>query len=246
MTHEPAPADSGPNSRLNEISTRWAILKDPVQFLLRYGPAIRKYLQALLKNPDDVEEISQDILLRVVQEGFGRASPDKGRFRDYLKTAVRNAALNHLRRKHAVQPGDAMLQQVPDRDEPCSETDQAWLADWQRCVLGKAWRALDTHERKSAGNLFHTVLRLSVDHPEEDSVQQAERTSQIVGRTVRPEAFRKQLSRARRMFAEVLADEVSDTLENPTRERVEEELIDLGLMPFVRDYLPADWRPSGS
>src|SRR5437870_1584516 len=102
MADSPPP---GADSRLDQISTRWSILKDPAQFLLRYGPAIHKYLFALLQNEDDVAEISQEILTRVADSAFDRAVPDRGRFRDYLKVAVRNAALTQLRRKNRVRRG---------------------------------------------------------------------------------------------------------------------------------------------
>src|SRR5947208_16957069 len=97
---EPPPAaPSGPHSRLDQISTRWAVVNDPLQFMLRYGPAIQRYLSALIKNPHDVEEVLQDFLLRGLQRGFVRTESLRGRFRDYLKTAVRNAALTHYRRR---------------------------------------------------------------------------------------------------------------------------------------------------
>jgi RNA polymerase sigma factor (sigma-70 family) len=219
---KPSPADSVPQSALDQISTRWVHLQDPRQFLLRYGPAIQKYLQALLKNADDVEEVKQDILVRVVQDSFSRANPDRGRFRDYLKIAVRNTALSHLRRRRAVQVGDAALGQVPDPDASQPAAEQQWLAEWQRCALNKAWRALENHQRTSPGNLFHTVLKVAVEHPEEDSRELAERTAALIGRQLRADAFRKQLSRARRMFAQLLVEEVAQTLEEPKPALVEE------------------------
>lgn len=236
------PPPLGHRPGLEQISTRWSVLKDPVQFLMRYGPAIRNYLGAILKNPHDADEVAQDILVRVVQDGFHRASPDRGRFRDYLKTSVRNAALSHLRRRQTVQPGAETMAQLADDDAP----EAAWLADWQRCILNKAWRALDGHQRCTPGNLYHTVLRLAVDYPDDDSKTLAERVATAVGRPMRPEAFRKQLSRARRLFAQLLLDEVMTTLDNPSPEEIEEELIELGLMSYLRDFLPDDWRERGA
>lgn len=242
---EQTPGESAPKSSLDQITTRWASLKDPVQFLLRYGSAIRKYLLALLKNPHDADEVSQDILARFLQEGFARASPDRGRFRDYLKVSVRNAALSQLRKKHAIALPDAALQQLADPEEGQEAVERAWLAEWQRCILDKAWRGLDQHERRSPGNLFNTVLRISTDHADEDSKRLAERTAKQIGRPLTPEAFRKQLSRARHLFAQLLVDEVAVTLQDPTPEQVEEEMIEVGLLDFVRDFLPPDWRTQG-
>ena len=65
------------------------------------------------------------------------------------------------------------------------------------------------------------------------------------GRPRRAKAFRKQVSRARRLFAKLIVAETSRTLGDPTPLKVEEELIDIGVMKYVRPYLPADWRASG-
>ena len=65
----------------------------------------------------------------------------------------------------------------------------------------------------------------------------AARLSEQIGRTVRADAFRQQLRRARKHFAKLIVAEVQQTLQNPTAEAVEQELFDLDLMPFVREFL---------
>jgi RNA polymerase sigma-70 factor (ECF subfamily) len=89
------------------------------------------------------------------------------------------------------------------------------------------------------------VLRGLVDYPDEDSRQLAARVSRQCGRTIQPAAFRKQASRARRLFAEILVTETARTLDDPTPINVEAELIDLDVMKYVRQFLPPDWRTSG-
>src|SRR5262245_27390195 len=101
IMHEPYQAEPTPESVLDRIGTCWQRVHDPAYFAASYGPAIRRYLEALLKNTHDAEEVAQDFLLRVHEQGLGRASPERGRFRDYLKKAVRNAALSFLRKKQA-------------------------------------------------------------------------------------------------------------------------------------------------
>jgi len=226
---------------LDEISTRWPLIHDPAQFVLRYGPAIEGYLAALVRDPDLVDEIRQDFLVRVLQKGFGPEGNVKGRFRHYLKAAVRNTALTHWRRKvpRPVDPG--LLAQVPAEDSDALERE--WLDRWRRCVLERVWEALELHERRHPDNHAHTVLRAFVEHAaDEDSAQLAERVSGRLRKPLRADAFRKQLSRARRLFAELLIQEVRQTLENPDPERVEEELADVGLLAEIRPFLPDDWR----
>src|SRR5436190_16567444 len=85
--------------RLDRITTRWSLITDPGHFVLRYAAAIRGYVLAILKNEHDAEEVIQEFLLRVCQKGFAPEQVTRGRFRDYLKSSVRNAALMLLRRR---------------------------------------------------------------------------------------------------------------------------------------------------
>ncbi len=236
--------DPGSQAVLDQISTCWPALSDPTQFALRYATAIQHYLQAIIKNPHDVEEVLQDFLLRGLLHGFVRTDLLRGRFRDYLKAAVRNSALDHLRRRPLPQDHSRDLDELPVAEDN-APMHQAWVAEWRRCVLDRAWEALYRHQRRSPGNLFHTVLRLASEHPEEESPALAVRAAALAGRPLGAAAFRKQLSRARRVFAELVIEEVSQTLAQPNPEDVEAELVELGLFLYVRDFLPADWRESG-
>jgi hypothetical protein len=224
--------------RLDRITTEWSRLDDPSHFVIRYAPAVQKYLGAILRDPADVEEVAQEFVLKVVEKGFGHARPDGGRFRDYLKASLRNAALTHLRKRSARPAGDPALLEEVAAPPAEAAADAAWLAEWRGCLLERAWHALDAHQRSSPGNLFYTVLRLTVDRPGEDSPALAARAATESGRPLKADAFRKQLSRARQCFAELLVREVADTVEPPSPERVAEELAELGLMEFVREYLP--------
>ncbi len=225
---------SGAIRHLDQISTSWAALGDPVKFTLRYAPAIERYLHALLRGRAEAEEVLQDFLLRGLERGFVRGDALSGRFRDYLKAAVRNAAIDRLRRGRALRQGDFDLTELPAGD---GEADRAWAEEWRACVLGRAWEALHAHQRGSPGNLSHTVLRLAADHPDEESPALAARASAESGQELTAEAYRKQLSRARRRFAGMVVEEVRKTLQTPSRERVEEELAALGLLSYLSGHL---------
>lgn len=244
MNDSPPPHDR-PRLGIDQISTRWTLIQDPVQFVMRYAPAIRGYLGVFLKDPHDVEDVCQAFLLRVVEQGVVEETALHGRFRDYLIAAVRNAALAHLRRRPVASQEGKPLDELPARDSFALPPDEEWLSRWRRVVLAGAWEALENHQREHAGNLAHTVLRTLVDHPREDSSQLAARVSDLCGRTLQPEAFRKQVSRARRLFAEFLVAETARTLDNPTPLQVEEELIEIGAMKYVQPFLPPDWRTNG-
>ena len=88
----------------------------------------------------------------------------------------------------------------------------------------------------------YTVLRLATDHTDENSVELALRTQTLTGHVLRPDAFRKQLSRARRHFAQYIVDAISPTLVQPNSQQVIDELAELGLTTYVRDFLPELFR----
>jgi hypothetical protein len=107
------------------------------------------------------------------------------------------------------------------------------------------WAALQAFEREHPGSIAWTLLRLRADCPDEDSNELAARLSEAIGRTVQPAAVRQQLRRARLRFAQLVIEGIARGLDNPTPERVEEELIEVRLMEYVRDFLPPDWRQRG-
>ncbi len=50
------------------------------------------------------------------------------------------------------------------------------------------------------------------------------------------------MSRARRLFARLVVQEVAATLEHADADRVQEELIDSGIWDSIRELLPPDWQ----
>jgi RNA polymerase sigma factor (sigma-70 family) len=232
--------ESRPTDRLDAIATEWSVIHDPAQFVRRYAPAVRRYLSAIVKNPHDAEDVAQDFFLRVAKYGFTRVRKDRGRFRDYLKAAVRNAALNFLRRKQVSTPAGSGIYLFTDTARDKRLRNQEWIAQWRQCLLDRARRALEEHQSGSPGNLFSTVLDMLIEHPREDAKALAARTSALVGRPIRADAFRKQLSRARYKLAKLLVKEVAHTLDRPTADAIKEELAELSLWEYVRDFLPPE------
>jgi len=216
---------------IDQITTRWSQICDPLRFVMRYSQAIRAYLKAIFRNDEAAEEACQEFLARFLERGLDAAAPDRGRFRDYLKISVRNTAVAILRRKHE-RPVDPS-----DLDALATTADDAWVSEWQRVILDKAWRMLELHERKSPQGLHFTVLKLAVDYSDETSDQLSVRASEIAQREINAAAFRKQLSRARQHFAQLIVDEVAQTLTSDVRRDLGEELAELGLLPYVKGQL---------
>lgn len=224
------PDASAHRSLLDHITTHWSNITDPARFVLRYAPAIRAYLLSIQRRAGDSEDVAQDFLMRVLTRGFSEDQVTRGRFRDYLRAAIRNAAIDHLRKKRPATVDEDYL------ENECA-TEASWLDEWRGCLLEKALQQLESHERDSPGNLYYTTVRLMIDNPGESSTDLAERASGASGRTVSAAAFRQQLGRARRKLAEILVAEVRQTLRNPTPDEIVDELRELGLYCYVQDYV---------
>ena len=81
------------------------------------------------------------------------------------------------------------------------------------------------------------MLRLRADHPELPSPQLAERLAAELGRPMTADGVRQALHRARGRFAELLLDEVAQSLTAPDPEQLEQELIDLRLLSYCQPAL---------
>jgi RNA polymerase sigma factor (sigma-70 family) len=206
--------------------------------VMRYRKAIRAYLGRLLQNDADADEVAQEVVVKMLKGEFANVSSARGRFRDYLKVTVRNAALHHIRQRGKSRSVTLAPELLGEQGGPASEEN--WLADWRRTLLESARQRLRDYQAQHQGNVYATLLDLIGEFPEEDSEQLARCVYQATGQAYRADAVRKQISRARRKLAEFLLEEVKRTLEAPTPAEVEEELIEVGLLVFIKDFLPAE------
>ena len=74
------------------------------QLLLRYYGAVYRYLLGIVRDPAAAEDLTQEFAVRFLRGDFRRAAPERGRFRDFLKTAVRHLAMDHWRQKEKASP----------------------------------------------------------------------------------------------------------------------------------------------
>src|SRR5262245_13134974 len=238
---------------ISQIETLWPVLQqahagapDEVvaaqqKILQRYRPAVYRYLLACLGDADAADELCSEFILRFVSGGFRNANPEKGRFRDLLKTALYHLIIDyHNRRKRG------MPQLSPDGPEPAVipdstyESDRQFLETWRANLLNKAWDSLHDEERRT-GRPLHSVLHFRAGNPDLRSAQMAEQLSARLGKEVSADWVRKWLHAARDRFAQLLMHEVGASLRDPTPDSVEEELIDLGLFEYCKDAVVA-WR----
>lgn len=239
-----------PDQHLSHLDTLWTVVRQAHQspvdgstaaqqrLLEHYGPAVYRYLLGASHSQDAADELFQEFALRLLRGQFRNADPSRGRFRSFLKTALSNLVTDYHRRRqrqHAPLTADAP-EPVAEQASPGSEDDEAFLTAWRAELMARTWQALERIERQT-GQPFHTVLRFRLDNPDLRSPEMAERLTARLGKTVSAEWVRNRLHHAREKFTDLLLDEVARTLDRPTPDELEQEVIGLGLLEYCKDAL---------
>src|SRR5262245_28821606 len=77
--------------RLTELTTHLSQMGTST-YVVRYVPAIGRYLLGILRDEDAAEEVTMEVCGLLLDKEEKQWQPEAGRFRDYLKGLVRRAA----------------------------------------------------------------------------------------------------------------------------------------------------------
>jgi RNA polymerase sigma-70 factor (ECF subfamily) len=237
------------NPRLSRISTLWTLVdqahtgpEDAVSaaqrvLLERYAGAVHRYLLGALRDVDAADELFQEFSLRFLRGGFRNACPERGRFRDYVKTALFHLILDYKKRQ-----GKRPASLTADVPEPSSaaapglEGEEEFLKHWRQELMERTWLALADVERQT-GQPCYTVLHFRTSHPLLSSAELAEQVGALLHKSFTVDGVRQALHRARAKFTQLLLDQVVHSMEKPSPEDLEQELEELGLLSYCRPAL---------
>jgi hypothetical protein len=137
------------------------------------------------------ERVAQDFAYCLVRGDFRQADPERGRFRDLVRTLLFHRVVNYQRqmRKEArvgSLPEDAADSFVVEADP--AGADREFLTRWREELLDRTWEALE-REQPEAGAPLYDVLRYRAEHPGTCSEQMAAELAQRLGRPLTAEAF---------------------------------------------------------
>src|SRR5258708_5587617 len=127
-----------PEARDRDLERLISLYWKPVYCLIRSSGA---------RPNEDAKDLTQEFFTRIVLEGAlaERFTPDKGTFRAYLKTSVRNFLRNEHRDATRLKRGAPLDLEIGEVDllavVPDAQTlppDQVFDASWRAAVCGKA------------------------------------------------------------------------------------------------------------
>ncbi|RIK79162.1 MAG: hypothetical protein DCC68_13685 [Planctomycetota bacterium] len=237
--------------RLSHISTLWAKLSQAHgvpedeaavvrrDMFQRYCGAAYYYLLGAVRDEEVALDLFQEFALRFLRGDFERVAPERGRFRDYLKTALVHLVTDyHRTRKSWPRPLPADLA-APSLANGAPADDAAELiANWREELVTHAWASLARLSPK-----LYEVLLLNAQNPDLSSRDIADRLSARLGKRTTSTAVRVALHRARQKFAQLLVDEVRRSLDAPSDAELIQELRDLRLLGFCCPPPNADSSP---
>lgn len=229
------------DQRLSRIATLWSLMRqahqggdvDARQALLeRYAGAVHRYLCGALHGAAEADDLFQEFALRFLRGDFAGADPGRGRFRDYVKSSLFRLVADYHRRERR-HPGP-----LPNAEPaaPPDDAESAFTLAWREELMRRAWEALKAVE-SAGGPPVYSVLRLRTEQPALSSAELACEVGRRLNRHYSVDAIRQALHRARERFIDLLVDEIARSLEDPSTEDLEQELLNLDLYERCRAAL---------
>jgi RNA polymerase sigma-70 factor (ECF subfamily) len=235
--------------RLSQIATPWSDLHQahgsglPAldaarrRLLQHYSSAVYSYLVGAVRDPDVADDLFQEFALRLMRGAFRRADPRRGRFRDFLKTALGHLVTDHYRRQRRDPlPFHGIPEPATAPRPALAEAEERFAEEWRAQLIDRAFAALEAFEKRT-GQPLYTLLHFRVDNPDLPVAEMARQLSGRLGQEPAATWVYKHLHKARQKLADLLVAEVAQTLDGPGVDEVEQELAELGLLQWCRPAL---------
>jgi RNA polymerase sigma-70 factor (ECF subfamily) len=191
-----------------------------------YRAPLQAFARRIEPDPERADNVVQGFLARILeQKVVGKADPARGRFRAFLRKALRNYAINVHNAETAEKRGGRASYDEPDFDALASEepgADRLYDRAWARALLDRALARLRDEQmaRPDKGAVFEALCeRLEGEDDGATLSEAAERLGKTEG------AVKLTLFRLRRRYFDLVRAEVAATVAQP--EDVDAELDDL-------------------
>jgi RNA polymerase sigma-70 factor (ECF subfamily) len=209
--------------------------RDRLDALLRayWKPAYAYIRVGWRKSNEDAKDLTQAFFARLLQNGrIAAIQSSGGRFRSYLKQALKNFLIDADRAAEVRKPVEPVVALEGEVDVPTDAVpDRAFDRQWLTCLLDASIARLERELAAENKKAYFDVFRTYLLEPGTERVSVATRSGEIEMPTYGSVAkrlglaesdVRNYLSFCRAKLREILKDGVRDTVDNPAD--VEDEL----------------------
>ena len=194
----------------------------------RYRAPVLSYLQRHGRSESDAQDLTQAFFERLVRTRLhDRADPARGRFRNFLLTALDNFVRDeHAHATRLKRGGSDAVRSLEADDTPADAVDSGtpdaeFDRQWALTVLdGAVARLAAQCERNGKGDIFRALKSCVVEPAEHDSYR--ELATQL---NSRPNTIAAAVQRLRQSLRQQIRAELADTVESP--DDVDTELLAL-------------------
>lgn len=214
-------------------TTRWSLIlhaagggadaRSALETLCRtYRPAVLAYVRAHLRARDEAEDLTQAFFEHLLEQQLAqRADPERGRFRAFLLTALKNFLASAYTRSQTQRRGGGNAALPLDEFDPPDDDgpEQAFEREWAQAVLAEALERLHAEARRAEKEaLFRRLRPFLLETPEEDEYAAVAEAFGLRRNTLAVAVHRLR-ARLQELVRAVVADTVSDRTEAETELR---------------------------
>lgn len=193
-----------------------------------YRTPVLAYLRQMVNRDEDAEELTQAFFTYFLEQRVhDTADPARGRFRHYLRGAVRHFVSTQRRDARALKRGgnsqrldDSVLDQLPS-DAPDSDPESEFDRQWALTLIARALTRLES-EADAAGKAewFVALRDFIVEQPDEADYQ---RMAEKLG--MRRNTLAVAVHRLRQRLSELVDEEMNDTVASEDDIAVEQDTL---------------------
>src|SRR6516225_4423814 len=232
---------SSADARVQFVTTHWSMVlaaggplsheqSEALEALCRaYWYPLYAYVRRAGQGPEDAKDLTQSFFSHLLEKGaLGLADRERGRFRTFLLTALKHYMVDEFRCRTALKRGGGRLLEPLETDhgeeryqfEPTDLASPDVLYDrgWARAVLAQALSRLrEEYAFTKHGPAFEALKDYIWG---ERSGLSCAQLGQEVG--LSEEAAKKAVQRMRQRFAQLLREQIAETVSTPVE--LEDEL----------------------
>ncbi len=245
-------SDPTQHSHISRILTNPNVLQNPANFFDVYQVPIRKFFMCLCGNANEADEQFQEFAVKFLSGAFDSFKPEKGRFRDYLKTSLRNQV------RRSIKKGANLAIQIPEdlsaADPNAVQPIELALREFDSIEGEQIKQLVDDDmriEEEEGKNQFHSLLQFAISYQKNRLQKFTESggktklpVSAIVeffrdqfGESVSPDTAKQRMFRAKTAYSSKMISEISVRIADPSDVAIREAAREMGLAPYVEREL---------